>query len=48
MSLGIFDLDHRLEQMKRLLREKLRLKELIEDDIRELEKDLKELKKMLN
>lgn len=47
MYLGVFDLRSRLEQTRKMLREKQHLKELIEDDIRELEKDVQALEEML-
>lgn len=45
--LGVFDLRQRLEQTRKMLREKQHLKELIEEDIRELEKDVQALEEML-
>ncbi|MBO8164999.1 MAG: hypothetical protein H0Z34_14990 [Brevibacillus sp.] len=47
MYLGVFDLRQRLEQTRKMLREKQHLKELIEEDIRELEKDVQALEEML-
>ncbi len=47
MYLGVFDMNQRLEQTRKVLREKQHLKKLIEEDIRELEKDVKELEEMM-
>lgn len=47
MYLGVFDMNKRLEQTRKVLREKLHLKKLIEEDIRELEKDVQELEAMM-
>ncbi|WP_169728846.1 hypothetical protein [Aneurinibacillus terranovensis] len=47
MYLGVFDMEQRVEQMKKLLKEKRRLKELLEDDIREIERDLKALEERM-
>lgn len=44
--LGVFDLNQRLEQTKKVLREKQHLKKLIEEDIQELEKDIQDLEAM--
>ncbi|WP_429817803.1 hypothetical protein [Brevibacillus porteri] len=44
--LGVFDLNQRLEQTRKILREKQHLKKLIEEDILDLEKDVKELEAM--
>ena len=46
MYLGVFDLNQRLEQTRKVLREKQHLKKLIEEDIQELEKDVKDLEAM--
>ncbi|QQE75631.1 hypothetical protein KDJ56_06710 [Brevibacillus composti] len=43
MHLGVFDMNKRLEQTRKVLREKQHLKKLIEEDIRELEDDVKKL-----
>lgn len=48
MYLGVFDMNQRLEQTRKVLREKQHLKKLIEEDIRELEKDVHELEVMTN
>lgn len=48
MYLGVFDMNQRLEQTRKVLREKQHLKKLIEEDIRELEKDVQELEAILN
>ncbi|MFD2369298.1 hypothetical protein ACFSO0_04795 [Brevibacillus sp. GCM10020057] len=48
MYLGVFDLNQRLEQTRKILREKQHLKKLIEEDIRELEKDIQDLEAMMN
>jgi ferritin-like metal-binding protein YciE len=47
MYLGVFNLEQRLEQMKKLLKEKKRLKEMLDDDIKEIEKDIKNLENMI-
>jgi hypothetical protein len=44
---GVFDMNQRLEKTRKVLREKQHLKKLIEEDIRELEKDVKELEEMM-
>ncbi len=46
--LGVFDLNQRLEQTRKVLREKQHLKKLIEEDIRDLEKDIQDLEAMTN
>ncbi|NTU20256.1 hypothetical protein HPY28_08005 [Brevibacillus sp. HB1.2] len=46
MYLGVFDLNERLEQTRKILREKQHLKKLIEEDICDLEQDVKELEAM--
>lgn len=46
MYLGVFDLNQRLEQTRKILREKQHLKKLIEEDIHDLEKDVQELEAM--
>ncbi|MED1914196.1 hypothetical protein P4V64_02655 [Bacillus thuringiensis] len=46
MYLGVFDLNQRLEQTRKILREKQHLKKLIEEDILDLEQDVKELEAM--
>ncbi|QRG66072.1 hypothetical protein [Brevibacillus choshinensis] len=48
MYLGVFDLNQRLEQTRKVLREKQHLKKLIEEDIRDLEKDIQDLEAMTN
>lgn len=48
MYLGVFDMNQRLEQTRKVLREKQQLKKMIEEDIRELEKDIQELEVILN
>lgn len=40
MYLGVFDMKERLEQMRKLLKEKRRLKELLEQDIEDIERDI--------
>lgn len=47
MYVGVFNLDQRLEQMKKLLKEKKRLRELLDDDIRVIEKDIKNVESMI-
>lgn len=44
--LGVFDLNQRLEQTRKVLREKQHLKKLIEEDIHDLEKDVQDLEAM--
>ncbi|GED72209.1 hypothetical protein BRE01_59110 [Brevibacillus reuszeri] len=46
MYVGVFDLNQRLEQTRKVLREKQHLKKLIEEDIKELEKDVQDLEAM--
>ncbi|WP_400164786.1 hypothetical protein ACAF76_005870 [Brevibacillus sp. TJ4] len=48
MSVGLFDMNKRLEQTRKVLREKQHLKKLIEEDIEELEKDVKELEAIIH
>lgn len=48
MYVGVFDLRQRLEQTRKLLKDKIRLRELLDDDIAELEQSLKELEDMVN
>ncbi|GAA4703217.1 hypothetical protein [Brevibacillus fulvus] len=48
MYLGVFDINQRLEQTRKVLREKQLLKQLIEEDIRELEKDIREIEEMVD
>lgn len=48
MYLGVFDLNQRLEQTRKILREKQHLKKLIEEDIHELEKAIQDLEAMTN
>ncbi|WP_019123475.1 hypothetical protein [Brevibacillus massiliensis] len=48
MYLGVFDMNQRLEQTRKVLREKQHLKKLIEEDILELERDVRDLEKMLD
>ncbi|WP_173427730.1 hypothetical protein [Aneurinibacillus tyrosinisolvens] len=43
MYLGVFDMKERLDQMRKLLKEKKRLCELLEDDIQQIERDIKTL-----
>ncbi|NGQ95361.1 hypothetical protein G3578_09355 [Brevibacillus sp. SYP-B805] len=47
MYLGVFDMNERLEKTRKMLREKQHLKQLIEEDIRELEKDVQALEEMV-
>lgn len=47
MYLGVFDMNQRLEQTLKVLREKQHLKKLIEEDIRELERDVEALEEMM-
>jgi len=46
--LGVFDLNQRLEQTRKILRDKQHLKKLIEEDICDLEKDIQDLEAMVN
>jgi septal ring factor EnvC (AmiA/AmiB activator) len=48
MYLGVFDMKERLEQMRKLLKEKRRLKELLEQDIAGIERDIEMLEKQLD
>lgn len=48
MHLGVFDMNQRLEKTRKVLREKQHLKKLIEEDIRDLEKDVEALEEMMN
>lgn len=48
VSVGLFDMNKRLEQTRKVLREKQHLKKLIEEDIEELEKDVKELEAIIH
>mgnify|MGYP001211808336 CR=1 FL=1 len=48
MYAGLFDMNKRLEQTRKVLREKQHLKKLIEEDIQELEKDVEELEAIIN
>jgi len=45
---GVFDMNQRLEKTRKILREKQHLKKLIEEDIRELERDVQDLEEILN
>jgi predicted kinase len=45
--LGVFDMNERLEKTRKMLREKQHLKQLIEEDIRELEKDVQALEEFV-
>lgn len=47
MYLGVFDMNQRLEQTRKVLREKRHLQKLIEEDVRELEKNVQELEEMM-
>lgn len=48
MYVGVFDMNQRLEKTRKILREKQHLKKLIEEDIRELERDVQDLEEILN
>ncbi|WP_164984864.1 hypothetical protein [Ammoniphilus sp. CFH 90114] len=48
MYLGVFDLKQRLEHTRKLLKDKIRLKELLDDDIKELEQSIKDIEDMMN
>ena len=48
MYLGIFDLKQRLEHTRRLLKDKIRLREMLDEDIKELEQSLKDIEDMMN
>ncbi|HJV45357.1 MAG TPA: hypothetical protein VJ824_06490 [Bacillota bacterium] len=48
MYVGVFDLKHRLEHTKKLLKDKIRLRELLDDDIKELEQSIEDLEGMVN
>lgn len=47
MYLGVFDLKQRLEQTKKLLKDKMKLREMINEDIKELEQSLKDLENFM-
>ena len=47
MYVGIFDMNERLEKTRKILREKQHLKQLIEEDIRQLEKDVQAIEEMI-
>ena len=44
---GIFDMNERLEKTRKILREKQHLKQLIEEDIRQLERDVQAIEEMI-
>lgn len=46
MYLGVFDLKQRLEHTRKLLKDKMKLREMLDDDIKELEQNLKDLENM--
>ncbi len=46
--LGVFDMNQRLEKTRKVLKEKQHLKQLIEEDIRDLEKDVRAIEEMLD
>ncbi len=46
MYLGVFDLKQRLEHTKKLLKDKMKLREMLDDDIKELEQNLKDIENM--
>ncbi|MEW9667737.1 hypothetical protein [Ammoniphilus sp. 3BR4] len=48
MYLGVFDLKQRLEHTRKLLKDKIRLKELLDDDIKELEQSIKDIEDMMS
>jgi vacuolar-type H+-ATPase subunit D/Vma8 len=48
MYVGVFDLQKRLEQTRKLLKDKYRLKELLDEDIKELEKSIEDQEAMIN
>lgn len=48
MYVGIFDVNQRMEHTKRLLKDKVRLRELLDDDIKELEQSLKDMEEMMS
>jgi len=48
MYVGIFDVNQRIEHTRKLLRDKVRLRELLDDDIKELEQSLKDMEEMMN
>lgn len=47
MYVGVFNMEQRLEQMKKLLKEKRRLRELLDEDISSIEKDILNLENMV-
>ncbi|WP_167577593.1 hypothetical protein [Ammoniphilus sp. YIM 78166] len=48
MYLGVFDLKQRLEHTRKLLKDKIRLKELLDEDIKELEQSVKDIEDMMS
>ncbi|WP_176560294.1 hypothetical protein [Brevibacillus dissolubilis] len=48
MYLGVFDMKERLEQTRKVLREKQHLKKMIEEDIRDLENDVQMIEEMMH
>lgn len=47
MYVGIFDLKQRLDHTRKLLKDKKRLRELLDDDIQELEQSIKDIEDMI-
>ena len=47
MYVGIFDVEQRMEYMRKFLKDKVRLRELVDDDIKELEQSLKDMEEMM-
>lgn len=47
MYVGIFDPKQRLEHTRKLLKDKKRLRELLDDDIQELEQSIKDIEEMI-
>lgn len=47
MYVGIFDLKQRLEHTKKLLKDKMRLREMLDEDIKELEESIKDIENMI-
>ena len=48
MYVGVFDMKQRMEHVRKLLKDKVRLRELLDDDIKELEQSLKDIEEMMN
>ncbi|WP_128895208.1 hypothetical protein [Longirhabdus pacifica] len=47
MNTGVYSVEERLRRTKKMLKEKEHLKHLIQEDVNELEHDVKQLEEML-